>query len=246
VIHKCPIDGCRAQLGDLARLDAHLAAEHNVTRAELHEQKRREFEREQLFNLIHRRERMRSWTLDTFPADDVAGRRALAAARTWLATGEQPRIYVYGPPGTGKTGLAFAMARYWIESISERVLFENVRALLAAQRAGFAHTDSTSDNSEPTPIEKLLDTYGDGEIVVLDDLGAERPTEYALETVALIVEHLHANDVPLIVTTNYAPAALAKRLGHADLVVGQRIVSRLVEDALRIELDRRDLRMRAS
>jgi hypothetical protein len=51
-------------------------------------------------------------------------------------------------------------------------------------------------------------------------------------------------DAIMVVTTNYAPAALAARLGHDDPVVGQRIVSRLVDGALRINLDRADLRAR--
>jgi DNA replication protein DnaC len=247
---RCPVAGCRALYTDFAALDEHIAARHNTTRAEILERRRLEERRERFWKLVSGRSRMENWTLDTFPAADVAGRRALKAARDWEAAWEyanpepiRPRLFIYGPPGTGKTGLAFALARKWIEDDVPEVMFENVRALLAAQRAGFARTESKSDDDdEPTGIERLLDTDGEEELVVLDDLGAERPTEFALETIALIIEHLHANDVPLIVTTNYAAGALAKRLGHADLVVGQRIVSRLVEDAVVIRLDRADLR----
>jgi DNA replication protein DnaC len=83
-------------------------------------------------------------------------------------------------------------------------------------------------------------------LIVLDDVGAERPTEFALETLALIVEHNHVRGTPMIVTTNYSPSALAQRLGQDDPVLGQRIVSRLIEGALRIKLDRADLRARAA
>ena len=45
------------------------------------------------------------------------------------------------------------------------------------------------------------------------------------------------------VTTNYAPSELAYRLaGHDDPVVGQRLVSRLLQNAAVIHLDRGDLR----
>jgi DNA replication protein DnaC len=252
---SCPVDGCEHKPRDYPGWQQHLLGEHAFTVEQLreaarpvHEQMRRDRLRDRLWTLKYGRTRMSDWTLDTFPADDVAGRRALEAARDWLRDWfdlNQPRLFVHGPPGTGKTGLAYGMARQWIEEDGE-VVFENVRALLAAQRASFTRGERKSDDDEPTGIEKLLDIYegGDGALVVLDDLGAERPTEFALETIALIIEHLHVEDVPLIVTTNYAPAALAKRLGHADLVVGQRIVSRLVEDALVIRLDRADLRTR--
>ena len=41
-------------------------------------------------------------------------------------------------------------------------------------------------------------------------------------------------------------SALAKRLGHDDPVAGKRIVSRLVENATQIKLERPDLRLRRS
>jgi DNA replication protein DnaC len=63
-----------------------------------------------------------------------------------------------------------------------------------------------------------------------------------IETTAYIVERLHAMDVRLVITTNYAPRELAERLGQEDRVVGERVVDRLLEDALRIRLDRPSLR----
>jgi DNA replication protein DnaC len=254
----CPVAGCGHKPRDYRRWQEHLIQEHGWTPeqlreavAQVHERIHRDRVRDRLWRLTWGRSRMSDWTLDTFPADDVAGRRALNTARTWLrnwyepgAPMPQPRVLIYGPPGTGKTGLAFAIARHWIEDNGD-IHFENVRALLAAQRASFTRERETD---EPTAIQKLLDIYegGDGALVVLDDLGAERPTEYALETISLVVEHLHVEDIPLIVTTNYSPSALAKRLGHNDLVVGQRIVSRLREDALVIRLDRPDLRLKVA
>lgn len=50
----------------------------------------------------------------------------------------------------------------------------------------------------------------------------------------------------MIVTTNYSPSGLAQRLGQDDPVVGQRIVSRLIDGALRIKLDRADQRLRTA
>ena len=79
--------------------------------------------------------------------------------------------------------------------------------------------------------------------MVLDDLGAERTTPFALDTISLIVSDLHVARAPLIVTTNYEPPELADRLGRDDPVIGQRIVSRLVDGASIVELRRADLRM---
>jgi DNA replication protein DnaC len=84
----------------------------------------------------------------------------------------------------------------------------------------------------------------DDTLVVLDDLGAERPSGFALDTISLIVERRHERDSVTVVTTNYSPSQLAARLGHEDLVIGERIVSRLIEGALKIKIDRADLRAR--
>ena len=67
-----------------------------------------------------------------------------------------------------------------------------------------------------------------------------------MKELATIVEGRYVDEAPMIVTTNYDPAALARRLGHDDPVVGKRIVSRLTETATRIELKRDDLRTRRS
>jgi DNA replication protein DnaC len=131
------------------------------------------------------------------------------------------------PAPSGKTGLTYGIAQErigtWIPNGWSGVEFVNVRALLEEQRRRF-------NRGESKAIDHLLDDHD--KLIVLDDLGAERPTEFALETVALIVESLHLSDTPLITTTNYTPSGLADRLGHADRVVGQRIVERLIEDAL--------------
>jgi DNA replication protein DnaC len=186
--------------------------------------------------------RAKDWTLDTFPAADVAGRRALKAARRWTE-GEaesHPRVLIHGSPASGKTGLACGVARHWLsQGGRRRAVFENVRALLEAQKARFA-------SGQGKALDHLLIERRDahGLLIVIDDLGAGRQTEFAVETAALIIEHLHALNVPLIVTTNYAPDELARRLGHADPIEGLRIVSRLCEDARVIPLDRPDLRLR--
>jgi DNA replication protein DnaC len=196
----------------------------------------------------------RQWTLETFPGNDAAGRRALEQARRWVEPTTEENwpgnswpgsLFIYGPVGSGKTGLAIGIAREIIEQTYadnhgdqdwySEIEFANVRALLETQRERFARGESKN-------IEHLLETSETA--VILDDLGAERPTEFALETISLIVERRHANNGTTIVTSNYAPSALAHRLGHEDPVVGQRIVSRLLQDALKIKLDRADLRMR--
>lgn len=82
-------------------------------------------------------------------------------------------------------------------------------------------------------------------LLILDDLGAERVTDWQLDVVARIVEHHYdRNETNTIVTSNYSPADLARRLGKDDPIQGERIVSRLIEGAIKLKLDRADLRVR--
>jgi DNA replication protein DnaC len=191
-------------------------------------------------NLVRPIRRMSQWTFATFPADDVPGRRALKAAAAYLdELGEwEPWLFVFGGVGSGKTGLALSCLRAYIEGRHgwDDVGFCNVRQLLAQTRGSFA-SKGASDPTE-TAIKPWL--------CVLDDVGAERPTPWALETLSTIVEARYVANYPTIVTSNYAPAELAERLGHDDIVIGQRIVSRLTENALQIRLDRPDLRARGA
>jgi hypothetical protein len=74
-------------------------------------------------------------------------------------------------------------------------------------------------------LGRLLDTNQEGRLTVLDDIGAGRQTPWVVDQVALIVEHLHAINAFLVVTTNYAPSELALNLGGLDdPISGQRIV----------------------
>ncbi len=194
--------------------------------------------RQRLESFIGENSRMRYWSFDTFPADDPVGAAAKTAALEWVKSGwyEDRNLFVFGPVGSGKTGLAWATSRRIAEGGFEDVRFCNVRQLLAELRRSY----ETKTDADPTA--GLVDC----DLLVLDDLGAERATEWARETIATLVEARYIADRVTIVTTNYSPSDLAKRLGHDDPIIGQRIVSRLTEGADQIRLDRPDLRQRAA
>ncbi len=73
-------------------------------------------------------------------------------------------------------------------------------------------------------------------LLILDDLGAEKPTEWVRERMYEIVNQRYEWMRPIIVTSNLSPAQLAKQ-------VGQRVASRLMEMCEVVELDGRDRRL---
>lgn len=168
------------------------------------------------------------WTLDTYAKGLSGGAqtdalKALARGREWLAGyegGERCNLLLYGAVGTGKTGLAVGVAKELVEALVA-VRFVVLRELLH---------DMVQRISQGLPA-------GDAglyavPVLLLDDLGAERPTDYARNELAVLVERRYQAGLPIIATSNYDPDALAERLGHDDPVVGLRIVSRLSDKAL--------------
>ncbi len=176
--------------------------------------------------------RWRTWTLATYP-DDPPGRRAKHEAMVWLhdyARGRRRNLILWGAVGAGKSGLAWALVRFLCERGHEATIV-NWRDLLADVR----HAIGEGDNAPPE-----LARAGRVPVLALDDLGAERSTDFALETLAVLVERRYQGELPTIVTTNYDPKLLQKRLGGA--VEGARIVSRLLEGAQQVRLTGPDRR----
>lgn len=188
--------------------------------------------------------RMRGWSLDTYP-DDAAARAARIEAERWLrwyldaapslrhVDGCDARnLILFGDVGTGKTGLAWSLVRALCETGVDATLL-NFRDYLWDCRSRFRGGVLPDERPHFVPV------------LALDDVGAERPTGYAVDELASLIEHRLRANRPTIVTSNYDPAELARRLGHEERVVGQRIVSRLVENADQVRFVGADRRVTA-
>jgi DNA replication protein DnaC len=106
----------------------------------------------------------------------------------------KPGLLFIGAPGSGKTHLAVAALRGLIERGFEGMFFD-FQALLNHIRSGYDQASGTMDREA---YKAALDT----EILVLDDLGAHRVTDWVEDTVASIVTHRCNNRKATIVTTN--------------------------------------------
>lgn len=177
--------------------------------------------------------RRAGWSIASYPTDAEAV-RAGAAGRAWLADAHAAgrNLLITGPVGAGKTGLAWGLLGELVDA-GQRGLFMNARDLLAELRASYR------DGARPALFERAMKTA----TLVLDDLGAERPTAWAVEQIARLIDARYTALLPTIVTSNSGPDALLRHLAvDDDVASGQRIVSRLCEDAIRIRLDSPDRR----
>ena len=80
-------------------------------------------------------------------------------------------------------------------------------------------------------------------LLVIDDLGTERDTEFMNEVVFSVIDERQVSQLPLIVTTNLT----GEELKHPKSVHSERIFSRLFEMCIPVEVkgkDRRKLKLR--
>jgi len=145
----------------------------------------------------------RTKALDNFslPHDNPSAHSALASVlvtvrsytREFPAT-ERPGLLFIGEPGTGKTHLAVAALRGLMAKGFEGLFFD-YQNLLEKIRSGYDAASGASDR-------EAYRTALDAEILLLDDLGAHRVTDWVEDTVTSIVTYRCNHKKPLIATTN--------------------------------------------
>jgi DNA replication protein DnaC len=178
-------------------------------------------------------------TIANFAAYNESLERAAAeAGRVAAAFPAVSRgLFLEGQPGVGKTHLAVAVLKQVVQTTGARGLFYDTRDLLRVIR-------STYDPSIRTTELEVLRPVMRAELLVLDDLGAEKTSEWVEETMNLIVNTRYNERRLTIFTSNYEdipddtdPNSLLFRIGH-------RMRSRLFEMCEFIVLDAADYRER--
>ena len=150
-----------------------------------------------------------------------------------------------GGPGRGKTHLAVAMARELALRKGARVLFYEQRELLKALQGTF---DSSSGRSEADVLAPVVEA----EVLVLDDLGAGRVTEWGRDVLHdVLTARYNASTVlsdagnrPLLITTNRPIQREDSAEARTSLedALGEALMSRLYEMCRIVEFGGADYR----
>lgn len=112
-------------------------------------------------------------------------------------------LFIAGPPGTGKTHIAAAIANHLIAQ-GRPVICMTMIDLLDRIRKTFS-----GGNTKEVDV---LEVYKTVPLLVIDDMGKEPPTEWAISTIYNIINGRYEAYLPTIVTTNYDTDALIARM----------------------------------
>jgi DNA replication protein DnaC len=140
-----------------------------------------------------------------------------------------------GLPGVGKTHLAVAVLKQVMDSSPARGLFYDTRDLLRVIR-------STYDPSIRTTELEILRPVMTADLLVLDDLGAEKTSEWVEETMNLIVNTRYNERRLTIFTSNYVDIPDDTDPNSLICRIGFRMRSRLHEMCDFVEMDGADYR----
>jgi len=154
-------------------------------------------------------------------------------------------LLLIGSIGVGKTHLAVGIIKELILSKGIACLFYDYRELLKQIQ------NSYNDSVKATELEVLRPVF-ETEVLVLDELGAVKPTEWVWDTVSLILNTRYNDNRTTIITTNFddkpagtvvGPRGAAREETLGDRI-GERMRSRLHEMCRIVKMEGEDFRQK--
>ena len=137
-----------------------------------------------------------------------------------------------GGVGTGKTHLASAVFNQIIEKEYPCIILTMIDLLQEIK-------DSWKTGTEHL-VAKM---FSDCDLLIIDDLGKEKPSEWVLSELYKIVNNRYEEKRPIIITTNFPEKDLIKRLTVSEnCSSAEAIVSRLYEMCYSLTMEGQDWR----
>lgn len=134
-------------------------------------------------------------------------------------------LIIEGPIGSGKS--------YLLGCIANALIDRGIHFRYIVYSDLLQQIRSTYNQDSPEADEKqILNTVQQIPVLLIDDLGTEKATEFASSTLYQIIDHRYREEKPIILSTNYS----IKNLKNRFPVMGERIFQRLLEMNKYLEL----------
>ena len=134
-------------------------------------------------------------------------------------------LLIYGPVGTGKSFTAACIGNYLLDNAKSVIMTSFVKIL----------QDIWEENKEAEYITIL----NSASLLIIDDLGTERDTDYALEKVYNVIDSRVRANKPMIITSNME----LKDMMECDDIRKKRIYDRILECCYPVFVGGRSFRM---
>jgi DNA replication protein DnaC len=142
-----------------------------------------------------------------------------------------------GTCGVGKTHLSVAILRELMERKGIPCLFYEFSSLLKEIQNSY---NPVSQTSELTVLSPIIEA----EILVLDELGATKPTDWVRDTMMQVINARYNNNKLTIFTTNYTDTRRIPAQETLEDRIGARLRSRLYEMCRTVVIEGEDYRRR--
>ncbi|MCL1935101.1 MAG: ATP-binding protein [Defluviitaleaceae bacterium] len=136
---------------------------------------------------------------------------------------ERNGFLILGNIGTGKTHIAVSIANYLLNKGTSVICMPAIELLDRIR--------DTYENGNGQTESSVLNIYKTVPLLIIDDLGKEKPTEWKLSTLYSIINARYEKILPTIVTSNHDPKSLVYRITppNGDTITAEAIVDRLGE-----------------
>ena len=180
-------------------------------------------ERDRIKKVCFMQSNMADWT---FANDDGENKEISDAMKKYADQFDEFKksgigLLLYGSVGTGKTYYAACIANELIDKGYVKVLMTNFARLTNQLQGKFEGR------------QEYLDSLNDYSLLIIDDLGAERDSEFVQEIIFNIIDARYRSGLPFIITSNLSIEEMMK----TDKLSHKRIYDRILERCYPVKVD---------
>lgn len=198
------------------------------------EERKAQAEVERKFSLSSLGDRFKESTFDRFRGREGSD-KVVDIARRYAGKFDREvgtSLLIWGEPGNGKSHLAAAIC-HDIKGRGFIPVFQSVPELLGRIRSTFNRQSKESEQEIMSAVLKC-------DLLVLDDIGAEKISDWVLESMFRIIDGRYRNKKPTLFTTNFTPTGLLYRFmpenANAEQeIAAKRIYDRILETSVIVE-----------